>query len=136
MLLFLCISTVTAANTGANADSSDGGSPTTNIIGGPSSIHTGWLCYIIDSQPQQISETKVYYSSSDRPDKSTVSYNYTRFGKKINFSSKLECPWFSPFDAAGNTNGAKIKNMLLQANIHAGQDAEYRSWQNSLNLKL
>ena len=28
----------------------------------------------------------------------------------------------------------KIKNMLLENNIHAGQDAEYRSWQNSLNF--
>lgn len=37
-------------------------------------------------------------------------------------------------DVIMNNISDKIKNMLLQANIHAGQDAEYRSWQNSLNF--
>ena len=37
-------------------------------------------------------------------------------------------------DVMMNCISDKIKNMLLENNIHAGQDAEYRSWQNSLNF--
>ena len=37
-------------------------------------------------------------------------------------------------DVKFNLISDKILKMLQQANIHAGEDAEYRSWQNSLNF--
>ena len=37
-------------------------------------------------------------------------------------------------DVMMNCISDKIKNMLLENNIHAGNDSQYRSWQNSLNF--
>ena len=37
-------------------------------------------------------------------------------------------------DVIMNSISDKILNKLLENNIHGGQDAEYRAWQNSLNF--
>ena len=52
---------------GGNADQSDGGESTQKVIRGPTWEKTGWLVYIIDEVGNQLTDTKVFYSSFAQP---------------------------------------------------------------------
>ena len=77
LLIFFCVllfstfpsraANIDNATTGGNTDQSDGGESTPKVIGGPSWERIGWLVYIIDEAGNQLTDTKVFYSSSEQP---------------------------------------------------------------------
>ena len=79
---------VNATSLGGNADADDGGESTQAVVGGPSWEHTGWLVYIIDEVGNQLTDTKVFYSSSAQPSAGNggvlLKYPTTKFGGSTN----------------------------------------------------
>ena len=85
LIFFLFTPTINAqATTGGNGGGDDGGEGSQKVVGGPYYTHTGWLTYIIDENNNQITDTKVFYSSSDRPSSSCELYQTTKFGGSTN----------------------------------------------------
>ena len=79
--LLLCGTIVSAEpSVGGSGTGGNAGSATIRIVGGPTSDKTGWLMYIIDGQGNQISDTKIFYSTNQRPGSNYIFYPKTRFG--------------------------------------------------------
>ena len=101
-------------STGGSGTGDDMGQSTTTVVGGPKSTHTGWLVYIVDGKKNQISETKVFYSSSERPPSNCQTYEITKFGKSFSFrQDDGEAEWGEPFTTGGAGRGATVKSYML-----------------------
>lgn len=108
---------ISSGGNGAGGDS--GGTGTMKIVGGPKSTHTGWLVYLIDADQKQVSATRVYYSSAERPGNNYIFYPKTRFGGSTNnYVSNGTVPWTpaAPFGPNGEAYGAQVKSYILQEN--------------------
>lgn len=79
---------VNATGLEGNADADDRGESTQTVMGGPSWERTGWLVYIIDEAGNQLTDTKVFYSSSEQPSSRNggvlLKYPTTKFGGSTN----------------------------------------------------
>ena len=124
LFFFLTIQTK-ATQVGGNAGQDDGGESTQKVIGGPTWEHTGWLTYIIDEAGNQLTDTKVFYSSSAQPSAPNggvlLKYPTTKFGGSTNGYTGGQVPDWSPkppFNDGGGANGIAVKaNMLLNKNL-------------------
>lgn len=120
VLLMLIKIPVHATGTEGNGTGEGSGTGTMRIEGGPKSTHTGWLVYVVNENLEQTTETKVYYSGSDRPSNNYLFFSRTRFGGKVPayYVSDGICPWQpkAPFTQEGDGNGSKIKTYMHNNN--------------------
>ena len=108
---------VNVTSLGGNADADDGGESTQAVVGGPTWDHTGWLVYIIDEAGNQLTDTKVFYSSSSEPPARCITYPTTKFGGSTNgYAGGSVADWEPkpPFDNGSGANGIAVKSYMLQ----------------------
>ena len=91
------------------------------MVGGPGWQKTGWLVYIIDEAGNQLTDTKVFYSSSAQPSAGNggvlLKYPATKFGGSTNgYAGGQVAEWEPkpPFSDGGGPNGIAVKNFMLQ----------------------
>lgn len=102
---------------GGNADEGGGGSGSKHVEGGPYFTRTGYLIYIVDENGNQLTDTKVFYSSSERPPSNAMFYPVTRFGgSSNNYVEYRQANWTPPypFSDGGTPNGSVTKSFFLK----------------------
>lgn len=121
MTLFVIIITprsVYAAE--GNGTDNDSGHATGNYAGGPSYTRTGWLMYLVTNDDDEVVSDVVFMSCNSTP-QGAVKWK-TRIGD-MNPARPISgsVPWASavgsngaPFDNNQSSNGAKIKNWMLE----------------------
>lgn len=120
LLLIPVLITHAEPGMGGNADGSGGGSGTKHVVGGPYYPRTGWLVYIVDEESNaQITETKVFYSTGERPPSSCIWYPATRFGgSSKNYTPDGVAEWNppTPYGDGGVPHGSAVKSFMLKEN--------------------
>ena len=102
-----------------NGEGAGGGAATQVVVGGPRANKTGWLVYMVDSAGKQVGQTRVLYSSGERPGSNCFKYGLTAFGVSAN--GFIGTDWAGdywqpaePFTTSGSGNGSAIKSFLVQ----------------------
>lgn len=102
-----------------NGEGDGGGQATQVVVGGPRANKTGWLVYMVDSAGRQVGQTRVLYSSGERPGDDYIKLPVTAFGVPTNNFRGTDWAgdyWqpAEPFTTSGSGNGSAIKSFLVQ----------------------